>query len=163
MTPTYEYAKLWFADPVNARNFFGNFEIHENGCQLWKGPFFDSGHGLYTFDGGHVRVHRLRWIMRRGVDLPDDICIRHFMCAKKACGNPAHLIGGDWNDNWEDQVWLDGVPMAFGAGFETGGEPGSLRRTQQAKPVHSLHSESRAAKTNVPEQDSGSTEGEIEI
>lgn len=60
MTPTIEHCKLWFADPANARKFFGNFDIQENGCQLWRGPFFEGGHGLYTFDGAHVRVHRLR-------------------------------------------------------------------------------------------------------
>jgi len=132
MTPTIEHCKLWFADPANARKFFGNFDIQENGCQLWRGPFFDGGHGLYTFDGAHVRVHRLRWILRRGVDVPDDICIRHWACENKPCGNTRHLIGGDWIDNREDQVWLNGrfcVPMAFGPGHDTGGEPGSLRRT----------------------------------
>jgi len=66
MTPTVEHVKLWFADPAKARQFFGNFKIQENGCQLWLGPFFESGHGRYRFDGSDVRVHRLRWVRRRG-------------------------------------------------------------------------------------------------
>jgi hypothetical protein len=77
--------KLWFANRDHALKFFGNFEIQENGCQLWMGPFFDWGHGLYTFAGEHVRVHRLRWICRRGVDLPDDIFLRHVICHNPAC------------------------------------------------------------------------------
>ncbi len=160
MTPIFEHVKLWFANPVNARQFFGNFEIQANGCQLWMGPFFDGGHGLYTFDGEHVRVHRLRWIWRRGVDVPDDICIRHWACANKACGNPAHLIGGTWTENREDQMFLDGPPMAFGPGHDTGGEPGSLRRTRS---VHIVHSENRVAETSVPSRTEVKPEGEIEI
>jgi len=46
MTPTTEQVKLWFAEPDRKLKFLGNFELHENGCQLWMGPFFDSGHGL---------------------------------------------------------------------------------------------------------------------
>jgi len=42
------------------------------------------------------------------------------------------MIGGDWIDNREDQYFIDGdrknVFMAFGPGYETGGEPGSIRR-----------------------------------
>jgi hypothetical protein len=129
MTPTLEEVKLWFANRDHTSRFFGNFEIREDGCELWMGPFFDSGHGLYTFDGGHVRVHRLRWMLARGVDIPKDICIRHLLCANKACGNPAHLVGGAWSENREDQYLIDGdrkgVFMAFGPGHDTGGEPGS--------------------------------------
>ena len=128
MTPTIEHVKLWFADLAKARRFFGNFEIQENGCQLWMGPFFESGHGRYKFDGSDVRVHRVRWICRRAMDLPVDICLRHFMCRNPACGNPAHLIGGTWQENRDDQMFLDGPPMAFGPGHDTGGEPGSVRR-----------------------------------
>lgn len=167
MTPTYEQVKLWFADPVNVRKFFGNFEAQESGCQLWMGPFFDGGHGLYTFDGQHVRAHRLRWIIRREADLPDDICIRHWACANKACGNPAHLVGGTWNDNREDQYFIDGdrknVFMAFGPGHDTGGEPGSVRRKIEAKSVYSVNSKSRAAERIGPSRPEVKPEGEIEI
>ncbi len=66
MTPTFEHAKLWFANRDNRLKFFGNFDLLDNGCQLWRGPFFEGGHGRYRFDGEDCRVHRLRWVLRRG-------------------------------------------------------------------------------------------------
>jgi hypothetical protein len=126
VTPTYELLKLWFSDPNRVRAFFGNFEIQENGCQLWMGPFFERGHGRYVFDGQNVRTHRLRWIWSRGKDIPDCIYLRHVLCNNKACGNPAHLIGGDtWWENADDEKFIHGDPMAFGSGYITGGEPGT--------------------------------------
>ena len=132
MTPTLEHIKLWFAHRDNLLKFLGNFDLQENGCQLWRGPFFESGHGRYRFDGKDCRVHRVRWARSRGADLSPDICLRHVMCHNPACGNPRHCIGGDWNDNRDDQVYLDGDLkgryMAFGPGHDTGGEPGSVLR-----------------------------------
>lgn len=128
MTPTFEEMKLWFADPDHCRRFFGNFQIEGNGCHVWLGPFWDRGHGRYSFDGQNVRTHRLRWIWTRGRDIPDGICLRHVLCNNKACGNPAHLIGGSWSGSWsendDDERFIHGQPMAFGPGHITGGEPG---------------------------------------
>lgn len=132
MTPTFEHAKLWFANRDNLLKFFGNFDLHDDGCQLWRGPFFEGGHGRYRFDGEDCRVHRLRWILSRGADLSPEVCLRHLMCRKAACGNPRHCIGGDWIENREDEDFIDGdlkdVFFAFGPGHDTGGEPGSVRR-----------------------------------
>jgi len=50
--------------------------------------------------------------------------VRHLMCNNKACGNPAHLLVGDRQENNEDEYFIHGHPMAFGPGYETGGEPG---------------------------------------
>lgn len=126
MTPTFEEMKLWFADPAHRLKFFGNFRIEENGCHVWLGPFWDRGHGRYQFDGQGVRAHRLRWIWTRGKDIPDGICLRHFACKNKACGNPAHLIGGTREENNDDEKFIHGsVLMAFGPGHITGGEPGT--------------------------------------
>lgn len=124
LTPTFEELKLWFSNPDNARKFFGNFETDENGCHLWKGPFWQSGHGRYVFDGTNTRTHRLRWIWERGRDIPQDLCIRHLLCKNKGCGNPAHLIGGTWSENNDDEKFIHGRPMAFGPGHDSGGEPG---------------------------------------
>jgi hypothetical protein len=123
VTPTFEEMKLWFADPDHERQFFGNFEIKENGCHLWKGPFWSSGHGRYVFDGSNNRTHRLRWIWERGRDIPEGMCLRHVLCKDKACGNPAHLVGGSWSENNDDEKFIHGRPMAFGPGHDTGGEP----------------------------------------
>jgi hypothetical protein len=53
--------------------------------------------------------------------------------------------------------------MAFGPGHDTGGEPGSVRRTQHPQPVYSVNPESRAAETSVPSRTEVKPEGEIEI
>jgi hypothetical protein len=125
VTPTFELLKLWFSDPELKRQFFGNFEIQDNGCHLWLGPFWERGHGRYVFDGENTRTHRLRWIWSRQNDIPEGIYIRHLLCNNKRCGNPAHLVGGSWRDNAEDEQFIHGRPMAFGPGHITGGEPGT--------------------------------------
>ncbi len=63
------------------------------GCWLWMGGFARSGYGILVLDGAkhrQLRAHRYSWMLFRG-DLPDDLVIRHYVCANKACVNPAHL------------------------------------------------------------------------
>jgi hypothetical protein len=43
------------------------------------------------------------------------------------------VVGADWIDNREDQIFIDGRPMAFGPGHDTGGEPGSVRRKSRVQ------------------------------
>jgi hypothetical protein len=119
MTPCYEHVKLWFT-PVRLARFLRRVDKREGGCWLWTGSLSQSGHGLYDFDGGIVRVHRLMWIMARERDLPEflthndlglplpkpvELVIRHLMCDHAACCNPAHLVGGAQGENVRD-IWL---------------------------------------------------------
>lgn len=111
---------MWFANPDHVRGFFGNWEIQANGCHLWLGPFWERGHGRYVFNGENTRTHRLRWIWSRGADIDEGIRIRHLMCNNKACGNPAHLIGGTWQENNDDEKFIHGVRPRFRDGRRAG-------------------------------------------
>lgn len=127
MTLDYEILEEWFGDPKRGedrtREFFGNFEQGPNDCQLWKGPFWDSGHGRYIILRHNVRVHRVRWVWERKQAIPVGFFIRHFLCDRKACGNPAHLVPGTESENGDDDELIHGGPIAFGPGYDTGGEP----------------------------------------
>lgn len=125
MILTFDHLQDWFSDPKRAITFWGNFLIHENGCQLWMGPFWERGHGRYVLDGHNVRVHRVRWVWARRGGIDPDLVVRHFFCENKSCGNPAHLILGTRDENADDERFIHScVPMAFGPGHITGGEPG---------------------------------------
>jgi len=122
------YAALlqWFSNPDNAARFWENWSVgHENGCHLWLGPFWEDGHGRFSMDGSNTRTHRVRYILARESDMfPEAPFVSHLLCKNPACGNPRHLAGGDRKDNAEDEQFVHGVPMGFGPGHDTGGEPG---------------------------------------
>jgi hypothetical protein len=127
MLLTYEILQEWFGDLEHGEertlDFFGNFEKTQNGCQLWKGPFWESGHGRYTIFRHHVRIHRVRWVWEKKQAIPAGLCVRHFFCDQKPCGNPEHLIPGTNSENGDDDELIHGGSIAFGPGYETGGEP----------------------------------------
>ncbi len=104
MTPTYEEVKLWLT-PERDTRFWRKVDKRPDGCWVWKGSLTDSGHGQCNFDGGSVRVHRLTWILARERDIPDWLVVRHLMCDRKPCCNPAHLVGGTQGENVQD-IWL---------------------------------------------------------
>lgn len=111
MTPSYEQARLWFT-PAREVRFWRKVEKTADGCWLWNGAKKESGHGQIDFDGHNIRVHRLTWLLARKRDIPEFICdsqgeyvafvVRHFMCDRKNCCNPAHLVGGTQSENLED-------------------------------------------------------------
>lgn len=127
MILNYELLEEWFRDPKcgeeRTQEFFGNFEQKPDGCQLWKGPFWEKGHGRYIISRKNVRVHRVRWVWEKKQAIPTGLFVRHFLCDEKACGNPAHLIPGTEPENGDDDELIHGGPISFGPGFETGGEP----------------------------------------
>ncbi len=130
MILTFELLQEWFGDLKKGTErklkFFGNFEHRPNGCQLWKGPFWDQGYGRYIVLRENQRVHRIRWIWAREQSISNGLWVRHFFCDQKACANPAHLILGTEAENGDDDELIHGGPIAFGPGFETGGEPAGM-------------------------------------
>lgn len=127
MILTYELLQEWFGDLKKGEecrlDFFGNFERRPNGCELWKGPFWDQGYGRYKVFRENRRVHRICWVWEKKQSIPAGLWVRHFMCDQKACANPAHLLLGNEPENGDDDELIHGGPIAFGPGFETGGEP----------------------------------------
>jgi len=115
VTPTYEQAKQWFT-PERAAKFWRKIEKTAGGCWLWHGAKREGGHGQIDFEGHNVRVHRLMWLLARRRDLPEFIpdnygeykpfVIRHLMCDRKNCCNPAHCVGGTQTENLEDNLMI---------------------------------------------------------
>jgi hypothetical protein len=113
MTPSYEQARQWFT-PARQVRFWRRIEKTPDGCWLWQGATKESGHGQIDFDGHNIRVHRLTWLLARRQDLPEYILsdsgeykpfvVRHLICNRAACCNPAHLVGGSQQENVQD-IW----------------------------------------------------------
>ena len=111
MTPTYEQFKEWFT-PAREARFWRKIEKMPDGCWLWRKSCADGGHGQVFCCGFNVRVHRITWMIARQRSIPEFIpdsrgeyqpfVIRHLMCDRPNCCNPAHLVGGTPAENVED-------------------------------------------------------------
>jgi hypothetical protein len=63
--------------------------VPESGCWLWSGYTCEKGYGIFWFDGGPKKAHRVSYeIYRDGV--PADMVIDH-LCRERSCVNPDHL------------------------------------------------------------------------
>lgn len=72
-----------------------------DGCHEWRGPRKANGYGVATVAAHHVFVHRLIHAIHGG----DPTCqvVMH-TCDNPACCNPAHLVGGTYQDNMRDML-----------------------------------------------------------
>jgi len=92
----------WF----NLRDQFNSHvskKKNANGCLLWVGAKYRSGHGTMKVGGRGgklVRAHRAAWILERG-PIPDGLCVCH-KCDVPACVNVDHLFLGTQRDNMRD-------------------------------------------------------------
>lgn len=59
------------------------------GCWLWQGRIGQAGYGVFDFQGGEQRAHRLAYEMRVG-EIPSGMVIDH-VCHTPNCVRPDHL------------------------------------------------------------------------
>jgi hypothetical protein len=70
-----------------------------DGCHEWLGSRNNCGYGIATVADRNVLIHRLIHAIHGG----DPMCqvVMH-TCDNPACCNPAHLVGGTYQDNMRD-------------------------------------------------------------
>jgi len=79
-----------------------NSTVLNNGCRVWNGAKYPSGHAAISFRGNGMKAHRALWIETFG-DLNSKTVVRH-MCNNPACTNIEHLAIGTQADNIKDMM-----------------------------------------------------------
>ena len=81
--------------------FWQNVEKTKD-CWEWRATCDHQGYGDASYQGSHIRAHRLSWIIHFG-NIPSDMMILH-RCDNPPCVRPDHLFLGDAGDNARDRV-----------------------------------------------------------
>ena len=71
-------------------------------CWVWPNIKHQKSYGQLSWDGTVYPVHRLSYIIFKGL-IPNDKLVRH-TCNNSKCVNPNHLILGSTSDNSIDTV-----------------------------------------------------------
>lgn len=76
-------------------------------CWPWLAAKDIGGYGVINNERGceprKLKAHRLAYSLEFG-DIPEELIVRHVVCANPACCNPAHLAVGSHADNSEDMI-----------------------------------------------------------
>lgn len=63
--------------------------IPESGCWIWSGYLCNKGYGIFWFDGGAKKAHRISYELYVG-QIPAGMVVDH-VCRERSCVNPEHL------------------------------------------------------------------------
>lgn len=63
--------------------------VTESGCWLWTGYTCNKGYGIFWFDGGPRKAHRVAYEIHRG-EIAEGMVIDH-ICRVRSCVNPDHM------------------------------------------------------------------------
>ena len=85
--------------------FIKHVSIAYNGCWLWTGNRQSQGYGRAGYNGGHIKAHRLAWLLFVG-EIPDKTFVLH-KCDNPPCVNPEHLELGNHSKNLRDAAIRD--------------------------------------------------------
>ena len=72
-------------------------------CWTWTASRCSEGYGNFFHEGRIQGAHRVSWMLFRGGEIPEGLCICH-TCDNPSCVNPDHLWLGSKLDNNLDKV-----------------------------------------------------------
>lgn len=100
--------------------FADRFEPELNtGCLLWSGSTSSAGYGTLNWRGRTRLAHRCAYEDVHGIGSADGLIVRH-KCDTPACGEPTHLVGGSYQDNYDDARERGRIRNLNGEGLNRG-------------------------------------------
>jgi hypothetical protein len=74
----------------------------ETPCLRWSGHFNGGGYGCFRCEGKEHLAHRIAWLIFKGEEISDELCICH-ACDNPWCVRIEHLFIGTHLDNMQDR------------------------------------------------------------
>jgi hypothetical protein len=82
------------SDPAFIKRFYDTVDVgfDIDDCHIWTGALSDQGYGNFTVKRHTVRAHRVAWVIRNGIAVPEETpFLDHVNCLGRWCVNPDHL------------------------------------------------------------------------